>query len=70
MVPRHLYTVPQFAERHPAFPVTSLRWLRFNQDRNGFSEAFLKVEGRVLVDEDVFFAVLDRSAGATGTENK
>jgi len=58
-----LLTFSQFAERHPAFPVNSLRWLRVKADPeapdyNGFAAAFVKVGGRVLVDEERFFQIV------------
>lgn len=74
--PPTLLTLSQFAERHPAFPVSTLRWLRWcsrprcragragrmhvvdELSPNGFAPAFLKVGGRVLVDEARFFEIL------------
>ena len=64
----------QFADKHPAFSVSSLRWLRYGADgirryrgdreevidANGFADAFVKVGGRCLVDEGEFFAVIGR----------
>ena len=55
-----LFTFTQFAKRHPAFPESSLRWLRFNDRENGFAAAFVNVGRRVLVDEERFFEVIER----------
>lgn len=56
---RSFLTVKQFANKYPAFHESSLRWLLFNQDRNGFSAAFVKLGRRVLIDEQKFFQVVD-----------
>ena len=49
---RSLSTFSSFADKHSeAFTVPSLRWLRFNQDENGFACAFVNVGRRVLIDE-------------------
>ena len=57
--PRTLFTFQQFADRQPAFSESSLRWLRFHQDENGFASAFINVGRRVLIDETKFFEVID-----------
>jgi hypothetical protein len=56
---RSLLTIRQFSDRHPAFSVSSIRALRFYQDTNGFSGAFLSLGSRVILDEDLFFQCLD-----------
>jgi len=57
-----LYTLRNFAEKYSeAFTVSSLRWLRFHEQSNGFEGAFLKVGKKLLVDEDVFFECLRRN---------
>jgi len=59
---QELYTLRNFAEKYSeAFSISSLRWLRFHEDTNGFKGAFLKVGKRVLVDEEVFFKCLQRN---------
>lgn len=61
LVTPSLVTVRQFAERHPAFSIGSLRWLRFNEEHNGFSSVFVTVGRRVLINEGEFFRiVMDR----------
>lgn len=60
-VTRSLLTVEQFAERHPAFTVGSLRAKRFDSkgNANGFAAAFKVVGKRVYIDEAEFFACID-----------
>jgi len=63
--PRALYSVRQFADRHPAFTQSSLRALIDKaRDRhsskgrvpgNGLAPAILRVGRRVLIDEERFF---------------
>lgn len=56
-----LLTFRQFADRHPAFSESSLRWTRFNEDRQGFATAFVTVASRrVLIWEKEFFRVIAR----------
>ncbi len=58
--PPTLLTFKQFAERHPAFSEGSLRWMRFQQDRNGFRPAFKAIgRNRVLIDERRFFEIIE-----------
>ena len=56
-MPSQLYTVIQFAARHPAFTPGSLRWLIFNEQYNGLkaSGAVKRLGRRVLIDEGRFF---------------
>jgi hypothetical protein len=56
---RHLYTVAQFAQKHPAFSIGGLRWLLFHRKSNGLERAVLRVGKRVLLDEKLFFNWLD-----------
>ena len=62
MAERHLLTVRQFAEKHPAFPQGGLRWEIFNEETNGLAEsgAIIRRGRKVLIDEDRYFAHLDR----------
>ena len=57
---RSILTIRQFSDRHPAFSVSSIRALRFYQDTNGLSDAFLSPGSRVFIDGDLFFQCLDR----------
>jgi len=47
--------LPKWNEYHPWPSVQALRVMRHNQDSNGFKKAFVKVGGKVLVDERAFF---------------
>lgn len=58
-----LLTFRQFSEKHPAFSESSLRWIRFNEEKNGFRSAFVCVQRRVLVDESEFFRVIAEQNG-------
>ena len=61
-IPTYL-TVPQFSEKHPAFPVGGLRWRIFHAHANGLDAAGAIVRNgrRVLIREDKFFAWLEHS---------
>lgn len=48
------------ARAHPAFTEASLRWLRFNQNGNGFERAFLRIGRKVVVDETAFLEAVRR----------
>lgn len=49
-----LLTIPQFADKHPAFTQGSLRKLIFNGDINGCLVAIKRLGRRVLIDENAF----------------
>ena len=51
----NLLTVKQFAEKHPAFSESSLRYHIFNEETNGFSSALIRVGRKILIKEDAFF---------------
>jgi hypothetical protein len=57
---RHLLTVKQFTQSHPAFTEGGIRWLLFNRQENGLNCAVFKIGRRVLIDVDAFFAWIDR----------
>jgi hypothetical protein len=69
MASRKLFTVRQFSERHPAWTQSAVRNLIFNsQPRrsskgkisgNGLAPAIVRVGGKVLIDEDQFFAWIE-----------
>lgn len=65
MTTRTLSTVRQFAERHPAFSVASIRWQIFHEGTNGLrdSGAILRIGRKVLIDEARFFAWIDARNG-------
>ena len=63
-MPRVYSTIQKFAEKNPdAFTEASLRWLRYNQDENGFASAFVTVGRKVLIDEERFFGIIARQNG-------
>ena len=57
---RNLSTFQQFHEKHPWKTEAGLRWQRFNAETNGFERAFITIGRRVLIDEDEYFAAIDR----------
>ena len=62
---RTLLTMRQFAAKHPAFSEGSLRWLRYQQDKNGFRTAFKAIgRNRVLIDERRFFEIIEEQNAA------
>lgn len=65
MPARILRTVRQFSAANPAFTEASLRWTIFNENTNGLaaSGAILRHGRRVLIDEQRFFAWIDRANG-------
>ena len=55
-----LIPVPDWNKFHAWPPQGGLRHLIFNAKTNGFSPAFKKVGRRVLIDEQEFFACIER----------
>ena len=59
-----LFTIKQFAERHPAFNSNSLRWIIFRSaDKSDpkyskFGPAIHRVGGRVLIEEQKFLNIV------------
>ena len=59
-----LFTIKQFAERHPAFSSSSLRWIIFRSadksdlNYSKFTPAIHRVGGRVLIEEQKFLNVV------------
>jgi hypothetical protein len=47
-------TIRQAAQAYPALTESSLRWLRFNGDANGFNRCVLAVGRKLLIDADAF----------------
>ena len=58
---RNLFTVSQFVERNPAFTPGGMRWIIFNEKKNGLakSRAIVRMGRKVLIDEDRFFEWLE-----------
>lgn len=67
MAERNVSTVRQFSKKYPAFPQGGLRWMIFNENSNGMAGAGVVIRAgrKVLIDEDKFFAWLDRQNGRT-----
>ncbi len=53
----NLYTIKQFAEKHPAFKAGGLRWQIFNEKNNGLKEtkAVIRLGRKILIDADRYF---------------
>jgi hypothetical protein len=52
-----LLTVVQFSQKHPAFPIGGLRFLIFNEHKNGLAKsgAVVRFGRKVLINEAKFF---------------
>lgn len=51
--------VSQMAEKHPAFSEASLRYLIFNETKNGIDKCIKRVGRKVLINEEKFFEWLE-----------
>lgn len=56
--------VTHWNQRHAWPPIGGLRHLIFNAQSNGFDQVIRRVGRRVLIDEQAFFAWVDRSGRA------
>ena len=56
---KRLASVNQTAALYPAFTVSSLRWLIFNQRLNGFSKCIRKIGRKILINLDQFESWVD-----------
>ena len=54
-----LLTVRHFAQKHAAFPEGGLRFLIFNSATNGFSKCLRRIGRKVLIDEALFFQIIE-----------
>ena len=54
----------EWQEHHVWPPLGGLRALIFDADKNGFSTVIRRVGRRVLIDEQAFFAWVDRQGAA------
>lgn len=67
---KRLATVKKIPELYPGvFTESSIRWLIFNENLNGFSRCVRRIGKRVLVDLDSFEAWIDEK-GQGGTNNE
>lgn len=58
---RHLLTVRQFADAHPAISEGSLRWQIFQRANNGLDQsgAIIRNGSRIMIDVQRYYAWLD-----------
>lgn len=56
---RKIIPVTEWNDHHPWPPQGGLRYLIFNEHRNGFKDVIRRVGRRVLIDEEAFFTWLD-----------
>lgn len=58
-----LIPIPEWNQYHSWPPQGGLRHLVFHENTNGFATAFKRVGRRVLIDENEFFACVNRANG-------
>lgn len=51
-------TLEQFAQKNPWPQESTLRNLYYKRKSNGLEKAFIKVGRRIIVDEEMFFALI------------
>jgi len=58
---RNLLSVNQFTALYPVFTASSLRWLIFNERKNGLKKSgvVVRLGRKVMIDADKFFGWLD-----------
>lgn len=49
-------TVSQMPGFYPAFSQPAIRWLIYNENKNGFSQCIRRIGGKILIDLDCFEA--------------
>lgn len=47
-------TVKQIPEHYPAFTESSIRWLIFNKNTNGFAKCVRKIGRKIIIDTNDF----------------
>lgn len=60
---KNYLTVKQTPTKFPAFTEPGLRWLIFNADKNGLSQAIVRIGRKVLIDEEAFLSWIDMQRG-------
>jgi len=58
-----LIPIQKWNEFHIWPPYGGMQHIRFHKEKNGFSKAFKKIGGRVLVDEAAFFECASTKQG-------
>lgn len=56
---KRLASVRQTSQLYPAFSISSLRWLIFNRQQNGFIKCVRKIGAKVVIDLDLFEEFVD-----------
>ncbi len=62
-VSTRLIPIQKWNDFHVWPPYGGMQHIRFNKEKNGFSRAFKKIGGRVLIDEAAFFECANKSEG-------
>ena len=57
-----LFTLKQLSKIYPVFTESSLRWLRFNGEENGFNYCVIKIGKRIFIDINRFENWLSKNA--------
>ena len=60
--------IPKWGHHHEWPSIGGLRHLVFYKDSNGFATAFKKVGRIILIDENEFFACIERQNGASNEQ--
>jgi hypothetical protein len=55
--------ITRWPEYHPYPTVSGMRYLRFHQKELGYTSAFVRLNKRILVDEQEFFRILRSQQG-------
>jgi len=53
---KNFLTVRQLPEHYPAFSQSSIRWLIFNSEINGFNGCFHRIGRKIVIDCEKFEA--------------
>jgi len=48
------FTVKQFSEKFPFVSQSSLRWIIFNAEKNGFNKVIKRIGAKILLNADAF----------------
>lgn len=48
------FTVKQFAVKFPFVSQSSLRWMIFNAEKNGFSKVIKRIGAKILINANLF----------------
>ncbi len=59
---KRLATVKQIPDIYPAFTHANIRWLIFNEEKNGLTSCLRRLGKKIFVDLDVFEDWIDSQA--------